>query len=142
MYYLFQLVCTINQKTFIGVHQTEDPFFANPPLTLSNLQQQIKTQPIKGISLPSLSNSNLKKDIKQFGANCFVISTIGADATKEGIQYQYDRYVTDDFIKSEHTYNTMMSSPIMKEQRTEKFKTNNIIERDEKGRVKGIKKRL
>lgn len=136
MHHIYRITNLITGRFFIGVHETSDLFFANPSVRWSECKENMNKMNTVGIAPPKVFNKQLKEDMGKLGDENFSIEGIRA-GTKDEIYNLYKRVVTEEFLSTQNTYNTRMSSPIARENMAEGYKAKCEPVFDEKGHITG-----
>lgn len=132
LHHIYRITNLITGRFFIGVHETSDPFFANPPCRWDLFKVNTNKMNSAGIAPPKVFNKQLKSDLATIGDSNFVIEAIRA-GSKDEMYALYKRVVTEEFLNTENTYNTRMSSPQARENMAEGYKAKYVPEFDENG---------
>lgn len=101
MHFVFQLQCIVNGKMFLGIHESNDMWWANPDCKLSDIPDNHDSVIDIGLDL----TKPVKEEVKLFGRDRFRVHVISGHATLQEAERIYDRLCDDKFRENPLTYN-------------------------------------
>lgn len=97
MFMIYKITNRTNGRHFIGIHKTDDIYWANPRCLLSDLKSRRRGN----LKYPGI----LRDDIKALGEQHFIIEAFQGAVNQDEADQQFDRIVTKDFRLRDDTYN-------------------------------------